>query len=58
MNASLTTAGIAVDPTLSRFIDEEVLPEALPRRETLALQELARLCGKSAHTPIGSVAAA
>ena len=26
MNASLTTAGIAVDPTLSRFIDEEVLP--------------------------------
>lgn len=27
MNASLTTAGIAVDPILSRFIDEEVLPD-------------------------------
>ena len=26
MNASLTTAGIAVDPILSRFIDDEVLP--------------------------------
>ena len=45
MNATLTTAGIAVDPILSRFIDEDVL-----RRPVTVLREADAAVGRP-HDP-------